>query len=91
MTRDPGSTMATSLETPDGLAPLRVGRLRIEVSGEEIADGVTVGEGTSLASAEELEPPVWIGAGCEVGARARGARSRAALREFSEARWRTHR
>jgi len=43
------------------------GRLRLEVSGEEVADGVRAGEGTSLASCEQVEGPVWVGAECELG------------------------
>ncbi len=43
------------------------GRLRLEVSGEEVADGVRVGEGTSLAACEQIEGPVWVGAECELG------------------------
>jgi len=43
------------------------GRLRLQVSGEEVADGVRAGEGTSLASCEQVEGPVWVGAECELG------------------------
>jgi len=43
------------------------GRLRLEVSGEEVADGVRAGEGTSLAACEQVEGPVWVGAECELG------------------------
>ncbi len=47
------------------------GKLRIEPSGERVAEGVTVGEGTSIDAAEHVDPPVWIGAGCQIGAGAR--------------------
>lgn len=43
------------------------GELHLEVAGEEIAEGLTVGEGTDLAGATLAEPPVWVGSGCEIG------------------------
>jgi mannose-1-phosphate guanylyltransferase/mannose-1-phosphate guanylyltransferase/phosphomannomutase len=43
------------------------GRLRLEVPGEEVADGVRVGEGSSLEGCEQVDPPVWVGAECEIG------------------------
>ncbi len=44
------------------------GRLRLEVSGREVRDGLRVGEGTELPGDLELEePPAWIGQGCELG------------------------
>jgi NDP-sugar pyrophosphorylase family protein len=47
------------------------GSLRLEMAGREIAEGVRVGEGTDLARAEQVEPPVWVGRNCEVGDGAR--------------------
>ncbi len=47
------------------------GRLRLEVSGEEVAEGVRAGEGTSLDACEQVDAPVWVGAGCELGAGSR--------------------
>jgi mannose-1-phosphate guanylyltransferase len=43
------------------------GRLRIEATGSEVEEGVTVGEGTDLDGVEVLDGPVWVGAGCEFG------------------------
>ncbi len=44
------------------------GRLRLEVPGEEVADGIRVGEGSSLEGCEQVDAPVWVGAECEIGA-----------------------
>jgi mannose-1-phosphate guanylyltransferase len=44
------------------------GKLGLGVTGEQVADGVTVGEGSSLAGVEVVEGPVWIGAGVAFGA-----------------------
>jgi mannose-1-phosphate guanylyltransferase len=44
------------------------GRLRLEIPGEEVADGVRVGEGSNLEGCEQVEGPVWVGAECELGA-----------------------
>jgi mannose-1-phosphate guanylyltransferase len=44
------------------------GRLRIDLTGQEVAEGVRVAEGTSLDACEQVEGPVWVGAGCEIGA-----------------------
>lgn len=43
------------------------GRLRLEVSGSEIEEGLFVGDGTELGGATLAEPPVWIGSDCELG------------------------
>jgi mannose-1-phosphate guanylyltransferase len=43
------------------------GELRIELTGERVDDGLTVGSGTSLDGVALIEPPVWIGEGCEIG------------------------
>ncbi len=44
------------------------GETQIEVPGEEIEDGLHVGEGTELGGAAQMEAPVWIGDRCEIGA-----------------------
>jgi mannose-1-phosphate guanylyltransferase len=64
---DVGSLAELRAGTFDALA----GRLRLEIEGQEVADGVRAGEGTDLNSAEQVEPPVWLGRDCEVGAGAR--------------------
>ena len=44
------------------------GRLRLEVLGREVREGLRVGEGTEVPGDLELEaPPAWIGQGCELG------------------------
>jgi mannose-1-phosphate guanylyltransferase len=57
------------------LAELRQGtwdaleaRLRLEIAGDELRDGLHVGAGTELPGDLELvEPPAWIGERCELG------------------------
>jgi mannose-1-phosphate guanylyltransferase len=44
------------------------GELRVDVPGEEIAEGVRIGEGSALTDATLIEPPVWIGRDVEIGA-----------------------
>ncbi len=44
------------------------GALRVEVPGEEAAEGVRIGEGTELTEATLIEPPVWIGRDVRIGA-----------------------
>ena len=43
------------------------GELRIEVAGEEVAPGVTVGEGSDISVAEVIGGPVWIGRDVTLG------------------------
>jgi mannose-1-phosphate guanylyltransferase len=43
------------------------GRLHLEVSGDQVQEGVTAGEGTHLPEDCELQGPIWIGADCQVG------------------------
>ena len=47
------------------------GRLALEVTGEEVTEGVRVGADTTLDGCEQVEAPVWAGVDCEVGAGAR--------------------
>jgi mannose-1-phosphate guanylyltransferase len=47
------------------------GRLRLEVPGEEVREGVRIGAGSDLSAAEQVEGPIWIGERCEIGAGAR--------------------
>jgi mannose-1-phosphate guanylyltransferase len=44
------------------------GALRLELTGEEVAEGVRVGPGSDVSAAEQVEGPVWIGEGCRIGA-----------------------
>lgn len=43
------------------------GRLRLEVAGESIDEGLTVGEGSGLDGVAMIEPPVWIGQDVRIG------------------------
>ena len=43
------------------------GKLRIEITGERMEEGLIVGAGTSLEGVAMLDPPVWIGEGCQIG------------------------
>jgi mannose-1-phosphate guanylyltransferase/mannose-1-phosphate guanylyltransferase/phosphomannomutase len=47
------------------------GRLRLDASGVEVAEGVRVGSGSSIERCEQVEGPVWVGADCSIGAGAR--------------------
>ncbi len=60
---DVGSLAELKAGTFDALE----GRLRLEITGEEVADGVRVGEGSSVDACEQVDGPVWVGAGCEIG------------------------
>jgi mannose-1-phosphate guanylyltransferase len=44
------------------------GELRVELRGEEVAEGVRICEGTELTDATLIEPPVWIGRDVRIGA-----------------------
>jgi mannose-1-phosphate guanylyltransferase len=44
------------------------GRLRIDIPGDEVSEGVRVGSGSKLADDAEVEGPVWIGEDCQIGA-----------------------
>jgi len=44
------------------------GKLGLGVTGEQVADGLIVGEGSSLDGVEVVEGPVWVGAGVTFGA-----------------------
>jgi mannose-1-phosphate guanylyltransferase len=47
------------------------GRLRLEVTGEELDEGLTVGPGSGLDGVAHVEPPVWIGRDVQIGERVR--------------------
>ncbi len=48
-------------ELKEGTFDAMRGELRVELRGEEAADGVRICEGTELTDATLIEPPVWIG------------------------------
>jgi mannose-1-phosphate guanylyltransferase len=64
---DVGSLAELRQGTFDALA----GELRIELPGSELAPGVIVGEGSSIAGAESLDGSIWIGRDVSIGAGAR--------------------
>jgi mannose-1-phosphate guanylyltransferase/mannose-1-phosphate guanylyltransferase/phosphomannomutase len=43
------------------------GELGIELTGERVEEGLTVGSGTSLEGVTLVEPPVWVGDDCQIG------------------------
>jgi mannose-1-phosphate guanylyltransferase len=43
------------------------GRLHIEMAGEQVADGVIVGKGSSIAGATQADGPLWVGCDVEIG------------------------
>ncbi|MBA2764526.1 MAG: NDP-sugar synthase [Thermoleophilaceae bacterium] len=47
------------------------GELKLDVSGESDADGITVGPGSAIDGCEQVDGPVWIGADVEIGDGAR--------------------
>lgn len=60
-----------ALETPQllrrGAFDLLEGRVELPVAGEEVAAGLTLGDGSSLDGIAMIEPPVWIGCDVEIG------------------------
>ena len=48
-------------ELKEGTFDALRGELRVELHGEEVAEGVRIGDGTELTDATLIEPPVWIG------------------------------
>jgi mannose-1-phosphate guanylyltransferase len=60
-----------ALETPQllrrGAFDLLERRVDLPVAGDEVAAGLTLGEGSSLDGIAMIEPPVWIGADVEIG------------------------
>ena len=54
-------------ELREGTFDALEGRLRIEITGQEVAEGVCVSEGSSVDACEQVDAPVWVGAGCEIG------------------------
>jgi mannose-1-phosphate guanylyltransferase/mannose-1-phosphate guanylyltransferase/phosphomannomutase len=64
---DVGSLAELRQGTFDALA----GALHLEVPGTAVADGVVVGEGSSVAAAESLDGSIWVGRDVTIGAGAR--------------------
>jgi mannose-1-phosphate guanylyltransferase/mannose-1-phosphate guanylyltransferase/phosphomannomutase len=60
---DVGSLAELRQGTFDALA----GELQLEIPGEQIAPGVTVGAGTQMPTDVEAEGPLWIGGGVSIG------------------------
>jgi mannose-1-phosphate guanylyltransferase/mannose-1-phosphate guanylyltransferase/phosphomannomutase len=44
------------------------GELHVELSGEQIEEGLIVGDGSALGGVTMIEPPVWIGGDVRIGA-----------------------
>jgi mannose-1-phosphate guanylyltransferase len=55
-------------ELKEGTFDAMRGALRVELHGEEVADGVRICDGTELTDATLIEPPVWIGRDVRIGA-----------------------
>lgn len=55
-------------ELKEGTFDALRGELRVELDGEEVAEGVRICEGTELTDATLIEPPVWIGRNVKIGA-----------------------
>jgi mannose-1-phosphate guanylyltransferase len=55
-------------ELKSGTFDALTGELSLRVTGEQIAEGVTVGEGAQFEGVAKIEPPVWIGADVEIAA-----------------------
>jgi len=51
----------------EGAFDLLEGRVRLPVTGEEVAPGLMLGEGSSLDGIAMIEPPVWIGDDVQIG------------------------
>jgi mannose-1-phosphate guanylyltransferase len=58
-------------ELRQGTFDALTGRLRIEVAGTERSPGVIVGAGSSVAAAESLDGPIWVGRDVAIGDGAR--------------------
>ncbi len=54
-------------ELKQGTFDAMTGALDLRAPGEEIAEGVVLGEGSSLDGAALVEPPVWIGRDVRIG------------------------
>jgi mannose-1-phosphate guanylyltransferase len=55
-------------ELKGGTFDAMTGALHVPLDGEEIAEGVRVGDGSQLDGAVLIEPPVWIGRDVQIGA-----------------------
>jgi mannose-1-phosphate guanylyltransferase/mannose-1-phosphate guanylyltransferase/phosphomannomutase len=54
-------------ELKQGTFDAMQGALRVELRGEELAEGMRICEGTELTDATLIEPPVWIGRDVTIG------------------------
>ena len=59
------------LREGDDVVEALAGLLAVTVPGTRVAEGLTVGEGSSIDGVESLEGPVWIGRDVAIGAGAR--------------------
>jgi mannose-1-phosphate guanylyltransferase len=53
-------------ELRQGTFDMLEGQLELAIPGEEVEEGVRV-DGSDLAAAADVQPPVWVGKGCEIG------------------------
>lgn len=63
--------VVTLADLREGTFAAITGRLRLDVPGSELDEGLVVGEGSSLDGVALVEPPVWIGADVQIGLNAR--------------------
>jgi mannose-1-phosphate guanylyltransferase len=54
-------------ELKEGTFDALRGELRVEIPGEQVADGVRACEGTRLDGASVVEPPIWLGRDVRIG------------------------
>ena len=64
-------TLDSVARVREGAFDLLEGKVRLPVTGEQVAPGLTLGEGSSLDGIAMIEPPVWIGDDVQIGEHAR--------------------